>query len=280
MKKELEAHFDDMLDALTLNNPESVDKVIQEMGDPKEIAESANQGNPSLLSFVFKTFNQGKMAILVLILCFMSAAMIKLYDQWSQSELTIAHLSNQIDNLSSKVKQIDTLRTQLTQLENGNEMTYLLAQNYNLNTDLFRPISASYQDYSTATVEMGTTTLRPLSLPVYIQVFKRVPDPIHIEENFGSIRFVYQTDKSSIVFCTVELKTQYQLRSVRGFNAEGELRLLPTDIDLKNGLVVIETAVILDNSGLTGNQLNEIQQFLKFMNFYLSNDYPKFVVDR
>lgn len=277
LKQELSAHFDDALADLSFSDPSSQDKVIHEMGDPTEIATSINHENPSLLGFVFKMFNQGKMVILVLVLCLMGVAMVKLYDQWSLSQLTIAHLSNQIDNLSTKVKQIDSLRTQLTEMENGNEMTYLLAQNYNTGSDLFRPISASARTYSLPTGSYMTTTLRPLSLPLYIQITKEIPGPIRIEENFGLIRFVYQTDHSSTVFYTIELKTQYQLRSLRGYNAEGELRLVSTDIDLNNGLFIIKSASLLEDSDLTPVQVNEIQNFLRMMSVNLSSDYPRLV---
>lgn len=279
MKKELAAHFDDVLASMPPSDPLSLDKVIQEMGDPKEIADSANQGNPSLSYYLRTTFKQTRVAILLMLVCLMSVGLFMLNDRLSQAQTRIDHLSNQIDNLGNKVKQIDTLRTQLAQLENGNEMTFLLAQNYNQATDLFRPINASYIDYSTPTDQMGTTTLRPLSLPVYIHVFRRVPDSIRIEENFGIIRFVYQTDKSSIVFCTVELKTTYQLRTLRGFYGVGELRLISSDIDLNNGLFIVETAAVLDDTGLTDVQVNEIHQFLRFMSVRMSNDYPSLVIN-
>lgn len=277
LKQELSAHFDDALSDLSFSDPSSQDKVIHDMGDPTEIATSINHENPSLLGFIVKRVNQGKTMILVLVLCLMGVAMIKLYDQWSQSQLTIAHLSNQIDNLSTKVKQIDSLRTQVTKMENGNEMTYLLAQNYNQNADLFRPIRTSVRTNNLPTGSYMTTTLRPLSLPLTIQITQAIPDPIRIEENFGFIRFVYQTDLSSTVFYTIELKTQYQLRSLRGFNAQGELRLIPTDIDLNNGFFIIESAILLEDTELTAGQVNEIQQFIRMMNVNLSNDYPKLI---
>jgi hypothetical protein len=81
------------------------------------------------------------------------------------------------------------------------------------------------------------------------------------------------------VFYTIELKTTHQLRNLRGFNAEGELRLMSTDIDLNNGMVIIKNAVILDDSGLSDGQVNEIHQFLKNMSVNLSDDYPRLILN-
>lgn len=275
MKKELAAHFDDVLASMPPSDPLSLDKVIQEMGDPKEIADSANQGNPSLSYYLRTTFKQTRVAILLMLVCLMSVGLFMLNDRLSQAQTRIDHLSNQIDNLGNKVKQIDTLRTQLSQLENGNELTYLLAQKYNQDADLFRPISSITVNYTLPTGSIRNTSLRPLSVPVYIQILDKIPNSIRIEENFGAVRFVYQTDKGSTVFYTVELKTQYQLRSLRGFNAEGELRLSATDIDLNNGMVIIKTAATLEDSGLNEGQVNEIYDFIRIMSINLSDDYPK-----
>jgi hypothetical protein len=264
LKKELEAHFEDALALENSSNEETEERIKVEMGDPEEIAEIANEGNPSMMSLFRKTYKFGLISVLVIIIVALSLGINSLFDRLNENEAYLKSLDRKIAYLEKENLRLDVLEEQIAKVSRGVDMVYDLTEFTHHGEGPGTLATVMLLDpLNTTSPDEVVTGIYPSGIPYILNFSGKIPSDMVVRENFGELTFWVKTNNGEELICRYKLYSGNTIGQMRSM-INGSVVLNELDADLDNGLYLLRTFYALTpSSKMTQDQFTQAETFIK-----------------
>lgn len=262
LKKELEAHFDDALESLSVASMDSIEQVKAEMGSPEEIARQANNGHPSIQKVIRQHLNQALIAGLVLILAVLGIQMNRLNEALNKTQSQLDQVNNELVSLQNQINAIpvEDLQAQLDELMNTQTMIVKLSGSL-FGSHGFQPVSVVFYPSHVITPGVDITVIEPTDIPIRISLLGTLSTSIVARQDYGILTLSIKNGTQLTEFMRFELLPTSFLKTIRSM-AGGQLNLTDNDLPYVEGLYLVRTdAGPTELSTLTDSQRQTIEDF-------------------
>jgi hypothetical protein len=262
LKKELEAHFEDAL-ALEINtSDEAQQRIKEELGDPLEIAEIANEGKPSLMDFFKKYIKGGLISVLVLVIIGLALCINVLFDRLDENEAYLKSLDRKIALLEKEDLRLDVLQEQILKVSRGVDMVYDLTVFTHYEAGQGNLAKVILNPSNTTSPDEDVTAIIPSGLPYVFTYLGKLPSDMVVRENFGELTFWMKTSGGEELVCRLKLYSGNTVSKMRSFNNDSVV-ISEGDADLGNGFYLLKTVYDLTpSSKMTQEQFDRAKAYL------------------
>lgn len=262
LRKELEAHFDDALENLSVISMDTIEQVKAEMGSPEEIARQANNGHPSIQKVIRQHLNQALIAGLVMILAVLGIQLGRLNDALNKTQDQLEQVNYELISLQNQIYAIpvDNLQSQLNELKNAQKMMVNLTSVL-FGSHGFKPVDLVINPKNVTNPDVDITVIEPTDIPIHISILGVMPSSIVARQDIGILTLSIKNGSKLVEFMRFELLPTSYLKTIRSMSG-GQLNLTANDFPLVEGLYLVRTdATVAQLSTLSDSQLQVIENF-------------------